>query len=95
MYTFHIPVLNYLSFPPALIIFNRTNLLQLIDMFGKETNVRHRYQQMQLKLPVRTSRRELAVNLRVDFFVSKVAPYFFNCLSHDGDNQNEALEGDK
>lgn len=39
-----------------------------------------------------TSCWKLAVNLRVHFFVSNVASYFFNCLSHDGNNQNKTLE---
>lgn len=41
-----------------------------------------------------TSGGELAVNLTVDFFVSKVASYFFNRLSDDSDEQNKSLESE-
>lgn len=46
------------------------------------------------RLLVLTSCWQLAVNLRVHFFVSNVASYFFNCLSHDGNSQDKTLESE-
>lgn len=42
-----------------------------------------------------TSCGKLAVNLRVHFLVSKVASYFFNGVSYDGNTQNKTLERQK
>lgn len=41
-----------------------------------------------------TSCWEFAVNLRVDFFVSKAASYLFDGLPRDGYKQNQTLEGE-
>lgn len=42
-----------------------------------------------------TSGWKLAVNLRVDFFVSNVASYFLYRFSYDGDDQHKTLRREK